>query len=77
MTGNFGKLINFAKTMKEKLPINKDVLIWARTSMGLSVEEVAYKFSKHVQDIEVQKKKAGRLLLGKTWNQMPRFKKSS
>lgn len=38
--------------MKEKLPINPDVLIWARTSIGLSVDEVAHKFKKVTHDIE-------------------------
>ncbi len=38
--------------MKEKLPINKDVLIWARTSIGLSTDEVADKFKKTSRDIE-------------------------
>jgi Zn-dependent peptidase ImmA (M78 family) len=38
--------------MKEKLPINKDVLVWARNSIGLSVDEVAYKFKKTSLDIE-------------------------
>ena len=38
--------------MKQKLPINKDVLIWARTSIGLSVEEVANKFKKPEKEIE-------------------------
>ncbi len=40
----------------EKLPINKDVLIWARTSIGLSVDDVAHKFynktSKDIQEWE-------------------------
>lgn len=38
--------------MKEKLPVNKDVLIWARTSIGLSTDEVADKFKKTSRDIE-------------------------
>ena len=38
--------------MKEKLPINKDILIWARTSIGLSIEEVANKFSRSEKVIE-------------------------
>ena len=37
--------------MKEKLPINKDVLIWARTSIGLSIEAVAEKFKKKSEEI--------------------------
>lgn len=37
--------------MIEKLPINKDVLIWARTSIGLTVEEVAKKFKKSPKEI--------------------------
>ena len=37
--------------MKEKLPINKDVLVWARTSIGLSVEEVANKFKRSEKEI--------------------------
>lgn len=32
--------------MKQKLPINKDILTWARTSIGLSIEEVVKKFRK-------------------------------
>lgn len=38
--------------MKEKLPINKDVLVWARTSIGLSIDEVANKFGKKGSAIE-------------------------
>src|SRR3989337_233586 len=38
--------------MKPKLPINKDILIWARTSIGLSVEDVAQKFKKSPVEIE-------------------------
>lgn len=37
--------------MIEKLPINKDVLIWARTSIGLSVEEVSKKLKKSPNEI--------------------------
>ncbi len=36
----------------EKLPINKDVLIWARTSMGLTAGEVADKINKTQRDVE-------------------------
>lgn len=35
----------------EKLPINIDVLIWARTSIGLTIEEVAKKFKKTPKEI--------------------------
>jgi Zn-dependent peptidase ImmA (M78 family) len=38
--------------MKQKLPVNKDILVWARTSIGLSVEDVAQKFKKATTDIE-------------------------
>jgi Zn-dependent peptidase ImmA (M78 family) len=38
--------------MKQKLPINKDILAWARISIGLSVEDVANKFGKSVNDIK-------------------------
>ncbi|OGC01329.1 hypothetical protein A2V82_10870 [candidate division KSB1 bacterium RBG_16_48_16] len=38
--------------MKEKLPINKNILIWARTSLGLSIEDVAHRMNKAPQDIE-------------------------
>lgn len=38
--------------MKPKLPINKDILVWARTSIGLSIEEVAHKFKKPEKEIE-------------------------
>lgn len=38
--------------MKENLPINKEVLIWARTSIGLSIEEVAKKFKKDESEIK-------------------------
>jgi len=38
--------------MKDKLPINKDILVWARTSIGLSIEEVAHKFKKPEKEIE-------------------------
>lgn len=37
--------------MKQKLPINKNVLVWARTSIGLSVEDVAQKFKKNPKEI--------------------------
>lgn len=37
--------------MIEKLPINKDVLIWARTSIGLTVDEVAKRFKKLPNEI--------------------------
>jgi len=32
--------------MKESLPINKDILKWARSTIGLTAEEVASRFSK-------------------------------
>ena len=38
--------------MKEKLPINVDVLKWARTSLGLSTEDIGYRLSKDRQEIE-------------------------
>lgn len=38
--------------MKQKLPINKEVLVWARSSIGLSIEEVARKFTKTEKEIE-------------------------
>jgi transcriptional regulator with XRE-family HTH domain len=38
--------------MNEILPINKDVFIWARTSIGLSVEDVAHKLNKDPWEIE-------------------------
>jgi transcriptional regulator with XRE-family HTH domain len=38
--------------MNEILPINKDVFIWARTSIGLSVEDVAHKLNKNPREIE-------------------------
>jgi len=38
--------------VKQKLPINKDVLVWARTSIGLSIEDIAIKFNKPVNEIE-------------------------
>ena len=38
--------------MNEILPINKDVFIWARTSIGLSIEEVAHKLNKNPREIE-------------------------
>jgi Zn-dependent peptidase ImmA (M78 family)/transcriptional regulator with XRE-family HTH domain len=37
--------------MKEKLPINNIVLVWARTSLGLSQEDVAKRMSKEVDEI--------------------------
>jgi Zn-dependent peptidase ImmA (M78 family)/transcriptional regulator with XRE-family HTH domain len=37
--------------MKEKLPINNSVLVWARTSIGLSQEDVANRMSKEVDEI--------------------------
>ncbi|KAF0148406.1 MAG: hypothetical protein FD143_2891 [Ignavibacteria bacterium] len=37
--------------MKEMLPFNKDVLKWARISIGLSEEDVAKKFDKSVEEI--------------------------
>lgn len=39
--------------MKEKLPINKDVLKWARTSLGLSREDIARKINKTIEDIQI------------------------
>jgi Zn-dependent peptidase ImmA (M78 family) len=38
--------------MKEKLPINKDILMWARTSIGLSIDEVAHKINRDVQEVK-------------------------
>ncbi len=38
--------------MKEKLPINVDVLKWARTSLGLSTEDIGDRLSKDKQEIE-------------------------
>lgn len=38
--------------MKKKLPINKDVLVWARTSLRLSVYDVAQRLGRDVQEIE-------------------------
>jgi Zn-dependent peptidase ImmA (M78 family) len=38
--------------MRQKLPINKDILVWARTSIGLSVDDVAQKFKKNPKEIE-------------------------
>jgi len=38
--------------MKEKLPINIDILRWARTSLGLSLEEIGKKFNKPADEIE-------------------------
>ncbi|MBZ0199621.1 MAG: ImmA/IrrE family metallo-endopeptidase [Ignavibacteriaceae bacterium] len=38
--------------MKEKLPVNKDIMSWARTSIGLTIEEVAGKFHKSEKEIE-------------------------
>ncbi|MDI6767989.1 MAG: helix-turn-helix transcriptional regulator, partial [Bacteroidota bacterium] len=38
--------------MKEKLPINKDVLVWARTSLRLSMYDVAQRLGREVQEIE-------------------------
>jgi len=37
--------------MREKLPVNKEILVWARTSIGLSLEEVAQKFKKAENEI--------------------------
>ena len=37
--------------MNEKLPINAEVLIWARTSLGISIEEVARRMNKSENDI--------------------------
>lgn len=37
--------------MKEKLPINKSVLVWARTSLSLSQEDVAQRLGKDVNSI--------------------------
>ena len=38
--------------MKEKLPINPDVLIWARESANLLIEDVAHKMNKSQEAIE-------------------------
>jgi Zn-dependent peptidase ImmA (M78 family) len=45
-------LITAGDNMNELLPINKDVFIWARTSIGLSIEDVAHKLNKTSQEIE-------------------------
>ncbi len=37
--------------MKAFLPINRDILKWARTSYGISVEDVAHKMGKTVDEI--------------------------
>jgi len=37
--------------MKERLPLNNSVLVWARTSIGLSQEDVANRMSKGVDEI--------------------------
>lgn len=34
--------------MKETLPVNREILIWARTSIGLTVDEVAVKMDKDI-----------------------------
>jgi Zn-dependent peptidase ImmA (M78 family)/transcriptional regulator with XRE-family HTH domain len=41
-----------ALDMKEKLPINPDVLIWARESANLLIEDVAHKMNKSQEAIE-------------------------
>ncbi|MCF7903279.1 MAG: ImmA/IrrE family metallo-endopeptidase [Candidatus Marinimicrobia bacterium] len=38
--------------MKQKLPINTEILRWARTSLGLSLEEIGAKFKKSATEIE-------------------------
>jgi Zn-dependent peptidase ImmA (M78 family) len=38
--------------MKEKLPINKDIMVWARKSIGLSKEDAAHKIGRDVSEIE-------------------------
>lgn len=45
-------MITAGDNMNELLPINKDVFIWARTSIGLSIEDVAHKLNKTSQEIE-------------------------
>ena len=55
--------------MKEKLPVNKDILVWARTSIGLSVEEVGIKFKK--TKAEIQEWEDG--ITSPTFNQLERL----
>ena len=55
--------------MKQKLPINNKVLVWARTSIGLSVEDVAQKFKKMPKDIE----KWEQGITSPTFNQLERL----
>lgn len=37
--------------MSDKLPINKDILVWARTSLGLSIADVAAKLKREEAEI--------------------------
>jgi len=55
--------------LKEKLPVNKDILVWARTSIGLSVEEVGIKFKK--TKAEIQEWEDG--ITSPTFNQLERL----
>lgn len=45
--------------MKERLPINVEILKWARESLGLSCEEVAYKISKSFKPERIRAWEAG------------------
>jgi Zn-dependent peptidase ImmA (M78 family) len=38
--------------MRPQIPVNKEILVWARTSIGLSIEDVAQKFKKSPKEIE-------------------------
>lgn len=38
--------------MKDSIPINLDVLVWSRESIGLSIEDVAKKIKKHPQIVK-------------------------
>ena len=37
--------------MADMIPVNKEILVWARQSMGLSVDDVAKKLKKEIDVI--------------------------
>ena len=42
--------------MKEQIPVNPDILVWARKTAGLSLEEAAQRMKKTVKNIELWEK---------------------
>jgi len=47
-------------SMKEKLPVNADVLKWGRISLGLSCEEVAQRLGASIKEETVRNRENGK-----------------